>query len=358
MHIAHIIDSLGRGGAETLLVGVLNGMPEHQHTVITLDDRNDFKGEILEGINFISLNHNRPSQIIATVFKLKKILNKIKPDILHSTLYTSTVIAKLACPEKIKLIFSLQITQGDEFYEKKKWMYLLDKYTYRKRHTAISATKTVADDFEKWIGFKGKNYILYNTFDMRYYNSRPRTYSSKRSYNIVLVGNLKEQKNYFFLLDALKLLNSSLIKCDIFGFGPLEAEIKSRIEKDSLNVTLKGQSRNLWDILPEYDIYVMCSKREGFGIAAAEAMACGLPVLLSDIPVLREISENQAVYFDPNVPQNLADIFLQILDGKIDLQKLSDKARITAKKYSYREYLVNLNSIYKNVIGSGFTNNG
>jgi hypothetical protein len=46
MHIVHIIDSLARGGAETLLVGIVNGLPNQQHTIILLYGDNDFKKEI------------------------------------------------------------------------------------------------------------------------------------------------------------------------------------------------------------------------------------------------------------------------------------------------------------------------
>jgi L-malate glycosyltransferase len=349
MHIVHVIDSLGRGGAETLLVGVINGMPQHQHTVITLEDRNEFSGELNE-CTCISLNSPRLSQIPFAALRLKKILRSLKPDIVHSTLYISTIIAKLACPRSIKFIFSLQITQGDEFYEKSKLLYWLDKYTYKKRHIAIAATATVAKDFDKWIGFKNKHFVLYNTFDARYFTPVRKVIGSKETYRVAMVGNLKEQKNYFYLLDALKLLNSPRIACDIYGVGYLETAILQRVKAENLPVVLKGQCRNLWDVLPNYDLYLMCSKREGFGIAAAEAMACGLPALLSDIPVLREVSKGNAVFFDPHKPATLTTAFTDILEGKIDLQKLSDEGTKIVGQYSYSQYLIGLQKIYDEVL--------
>ena len=79
----------------------------------------------------------------------------------------------------------------------------------------------------------------------------------------------------------------------------------------------------------------MCSLVEGFGISAAEAMAIGLPLLLSDIAPLHEISQNNALFFDPYKPQSFADVVVKIMAGKIDLKKLSEKRQKNFERKLY-----------------------
>ncbi len=351
--IVHIIDDFGRGGAETLLYGIFNDLAETYNIVlVTLTERTDFDLSKLNYADRYSLGHTKNIHLFRSALRLRKIIRKHKAVLVRSQLYWSTIIAKLACPANVKLVFSIHITQGDEFYEKSKFLYLLDKYTYKKRHAIIYVTKAAGEDFNEWIGFKGQHFLLYNIVQDVYFKNTPAAHEYKIPFKVVLVGNLKEQKNYFYLLEALRLLNSPNIHCDIIGEGILYKEIDEKIKQYNLNVTLKGKSDRVWEELPQYDLYLLCSKREGFGIAVIEAMACGLPTLLSDIAVLHEISEDNAVFFNPLEPQSLANVFLAVLNNQIDLKTLSKNGLVLAQKYSKKTYMENLLNIYSKIINS------
>jgi glycosyltransferase involved in cell wall biosynthesis len=352
--IVHVIDSLMRGGAETLLYGIFNDVAERYNIVlVTLTGETDFDLGKLNHTAIYSLGHRGNKDFLRSIIRLRKIIKRHKPDLVRSQLYWSTVVAKLACPRNVKFVFSIHITQGDEFYEKSKLLYWLDKYTYKKRHAIIYVTKTAGEDFNKWIGFKGRHFLLYNMVQDVFFLNQFKPFQNKSAYRIILVGNLKEQKNYFFLLDALRMLQSPNIYCDIYGQGPLHNELNEKIKQQQLNVTLKGKSDEVWNLLPQYDLYLLCSKREGFGIAAAEAMASGLPVLLSDIAVLREISKDNAVFFDPLDPQSLVTALQKIIDHEVDLESLSKKGMLIAKEYSKKYYLDNLFGIYEKILNEG-----
>jgi glycosyltransferase involved in cell wall biosynthesis len=96
----------------------------------------------------------------------------------------------------------------------------------------------------------------------------------------------------------------------------------------------------------------MSSKNEGFGIAVIEAMACGLPTLLSDIPVMKEITSGNALFFKLKNPESLRELLKEILAGKHDLSELSQKGKILSKKYSKKDYLKNLFEIYEQLISN------
>jgi glycosyltransferase involved in cell wall biosynthesis len=62
-------------------------------------------------------------------------------------------------------------------------------------------------------------------------------------------------------------------------------------------------------------VVVLPSKAEGFGLPVIEAMACGVPVICSDLPVLREIADGVATFCDPNDPAAFARAIVQTLDA-------------------------------------------
>lgn len=100
------------------------------------------------------------------------------------------------------------------------------------------------------------------------------------------VGRLHPQKNQAFLLDVLKetqdvLPNARLL---IVGDGPLKEQLLHQVEERGLNksVTFVGAVADTTAYYSAMDCFVFPSRYEGFGIAALEAQASGLPCILSD----------------------------------------------------------------------------
>lgn len=85
---------------------------------------------------------------------------------------------------------------------------------------------------------------------------------------------------------------------------------------------IKLYQQALFNILPSWD--------EGFGFSWLEGANFTCPSLLSDIPVLREISAGKAIFFDPENPKNIADKIKEMNSDKI----LRDKIGLSAKKRS------------------------
>jgi glycosyltransferase involved in cell wall biosynthesis len=76
---------------------------------------------------------------------------------------------------------------------------------------------------------------------------------------------------------------------------------------------------------------------EGFGLTVLEAMACGVPVIASDIPVFQELFEGATLVADPHEPKEIANAVLKIIEDKSLAMKLREQGLAHANKFSWGE---------------------
>lgn len=124
---------------------------------------------------------------------------------------------------------------------------------------------------------------------------------------ILYVGSLEPRKNLKILLEAWGLGRFDGATLAVVGAGghlfaqtqlgsmPEGVRLLGRVEDEALPALYSGASG-----------FVYPSIYEGFGLPPLEAMACGTPVAVSDIPVHRELCGSTAVYFDPFIPEQLS----------------------------------------------------
>jgi glycosyltransferase involved in cell wall biosynthesis len=88
------------------------------------------------------------------------------------------------------------------------------------------------------------------------------------------------------------------------------------------------------EVLTSATALVTASRAEGFGLPLVESMAVGTPVVVSDIPVFREIGGDAAVYFDPTSPESFA-AGVRSLEESGRWQELSRRSVARAANYSW-----------------------
>lgn len=171
------------------------------------------------------------------------------------------------------------------------------------------------------------------------------------AFRVVTVGNLKEQKNHRFLLEAFKSLKNENIELDIYGKGPLQEELQQTINDNDLKVTLKGQVTNIQEQIGKYDLFIMSSLYEGFALSVLEAMALGIPTLLTDIPSFKEQCDDTAAYYKLNCKN---DFIMQLLSLKNNQQQLTFLGRNCRKRaldnFTLQKHMAGLKAIYSNTL--------
>lgn len=350
-----VIDNLAKGGAEVLLVGILKDLNEKYNLIlVTLSETNHFKNEQVLFHKKYNLGFKNLVSIPRVANKLKTIIKKHQPVLIHSHLYYSSLISRIACPPKTPLIYSLHSEMSKNVFNKNKILAFLEKVTIRRNHFALAVSDIVFNDYRKEIKRSHMAGVLKNYISDIYFNQEitERDFERKESFNLIAVGNIKEAKNYEFLLSAFKRLNELNISLDIYGRGDKEilTRLNKQTEQDGLRVKFMGPAENLHILFQNYDVFVSSSRHEGFGLAAIEAMASGLPLLLSDIPVYHEITSENALFFSLNNTDSFTNLIQNIFQKKYNLNLFSKKGLEISKSYTKAEYLKNLNSIYNTII--------
>jgi glycosyltransferase involved in cell wall biosynthesis len=346
-NILHVIDTLGIGGAEKVMVGTINSLPEFQHHVIYLSGDDTLAKQLPASCKISTLNFRSKLDIVSSVIKLHNYIREHNIQIVHTHLYMATLIARIACPKNVKLFTTIHSLPGKSVFARSKMALWLEKLTYRSYHHIIAICHEVYKDYDACIGIKGPSTILYNYVDDSYYRSEYKKMSFNGTFRMVAVGNLKEAKNYPYLLEAFKTMPKN-IYLDIYGSGHLQEKLEKDIKKFNLNIKLCGSKSDIQNVLPQYDAFIMTSIYEGQPISLLEAMACGMPAILSDIPVLREVTENKAIFCDLEKVEDLVQKVTAIAKHEVDLDEYAKANFERVKKIASKEnYMARLRKIYE-----------
>ncbi|MES3020538.1 MAG: glycosyltransferase [Pseudomonadota bacterium] len=107
------------------------------------------------------------------------------------------------------------------------------------------------------------------------------------------VGRLSPQKRPEALIALVAALRARFpgVRLVLAGSGPLEAQLRQQVALQGLSahVVFAGFVGAVEELLPAFDLHLLLSRNEGFGIATIEAMACGVPVVGTDVPGTADI---------------------------------------------------------------------
>jgi glycosyltransferase involved in cell wall biosynthesis len=147
-------------------------------------------------------------------------------------------------------------------------------------------------------------------------------------------------KNLTRLLDALATLpEQERPVLAVAGHGTDGGALPMRAQELGLehDVRLLGgiPSARLEDLYAAAALLVTATRYEGFGLPVLEAMARGVPVVCSDIPVLREVAGEEAVFVDPADPASIAGGMRRLLAGGGEVERLSAAGRERAARFTW-----------------------
>ena len=178
---------------------------------------------------------------------------------------------------------------------------------------------------------------------------------------LAFTGRLVPHKGVDSLLRALALLPSD-VALVVVGRGPTLPNLLSTARRLGVEERVRFCPNVSDEDLPKYlraaDLFVFPSQNrlEGFGLAVAEAMASGLPVVIADMPGVREVIEPgvEGLLVEPLLPRDIAEKVASLLDDPERRARMALAARRRAEeRYGVGTVVDQLLSVYRDLLGAG-----
>jgi L-malate glycosyltransferase len=365
MKIAYFLGSLNRGGTEVLVLDILRNIQSKDYSVILVHRK---KGRLYS--EFASLDvplfHLFPKNKydIKYFFRLRKLLNREKVDIIHAQHSFDALLAWVTCLfTNTKIIWTLH---GFDF-NLSTLSNIITKFIIKRTHANIYVSEVQMKYYKKKYSLQNdsKNLVVYNGISFEKFKNVKIT-SIKRGLNIqeqfnlyAFVGNFNAVRNQFLVCKFLKLLEEKVGDYKFLFIGKkdeLEPWRYNRCEefckKNNLNnVMFLGSRNDVPNILSQIDAFVYASEHDTFGIAVVEAIAMGIPVFVNDWEVFSEITHNgdYATLYETDNEHDLLCKFMDFLSNSDHYKKnASDAAEIVKNIYSIESNISHLKKIYKN----------
>jgi len=256
---------------------------------------------------------------------------------------------------RIPLIVHIRYYQNQDYI---KWVY---KYV-PKPHAFIfnshNMKKELGSYLKKYYG-KTKQYVIHNGIDTEKFC--PEKKSGDKKTKIGIIGNFQKIKGHEdFLIMAKVLLQDSdnmifsIAGTDIEKHGR-EKELKKMANELSIkrNVIFEGYIENISEYIKSLDILVSTSHSEPFGRTLIEGMACGIPVVSTNVGGIPEIVQNEktGILVPPKSPKIMADAICALVANKEKLIEMGVRGRKRVMaKFSNKNHVKKVFEVYKNAL--------
>ena len=345
-NLLHVIGTLETGGAEMMLVHYSKALGnEHYRHFVYCFGADGLTRPLLEKLGVtvvfgpkVESIKNPFKFILSLLFLFKNISQFIKENTIH-TIHShsdqsdkvAVFVGKLTRVPAFPTIHNTKFTV-DRRSKLDPRVYLIktvDHIIYRIADRLIAISDEVNEvicnrySLEKSKVITVKNGIIFEPVSSKNTKKNSGDSSHKGKLKLFAVGRLTYQKNFEVLIKATEYLlkmGCKNIHVQIAGTGE-EYEFLSDLIRDrnlGLYVELLGGRSDVLALMQESDLFIMPSRYEGLSIAMIEALACGLPVIASNAPGLRDYIHHgeNGMLFPVGDGQALADCILKFANDR------------------------------------------
>ncbi|MDF1498594.1 MAG: glycosyltransferase family 1 protein [Patescibacteria group bacterium] len=269
--------------------------------------------------------------------------------------------------------YKLGIEKYPEMYSKKEVIkYKTKPPAYKRADVVIAPTESAKSELINSFKIESEKIrVINNAFDKKFFQDASVTQIQKAKEKYGIDGE------YILFMNTIKPLNnlSRLIE----AFLKLRLILKGKKQNSNYKLVIAGKSGWMSDkimqiakdfglknevIFPGYiepddlnavfsgaDIFVSVPIYEEFGATVLEAFACGIPVVCSNVPSLKEIAGDVAIMVDPYDIDGIKCSILKVLDDNSLRESLKKRGLEVAKKYHWKKTAEETLKVFEEVVG-------
>jgi len=304
--------------------------------------------------------------LLKSLWQIYRHVKKSKPDIIHGYLFTAYLVGIL-CGRwaGVPILVSSRRSLG-YFKDDKLWRQKLENYVNKKTDAILANAKAVWDDvIQREKHCEGKIRLIYNGVDLAKYHPgrgepgiRAKWGVRENDLVVGVVANLIYYKGHLEILEAAAILKKDFphVKFVFVGRdGGMQKQIEEKRSALELqnNVILAGTREDVDRLIPAFDILLLASHEEGFSNVLLEGMACGKPIVATNVGGNPEsVKDGETGYIiPPRNPGMMAEALKKLLTEPDLRKKFGDAGRRRMEQYFSKEKLIrNMDAFYQEIL--------
>lgn len=320
--ILHVIDTTGPGGAETVFADLVTGLPASPYRSVPMVSGPGWLHDTLcaagkDPLVVRSEERNGAAYLVDFL----RVIRRLRPDLIHGHLIGSALYGSIAgrlsgIPALCTFHGPADVPSGDR----------LRRLRFEIIGRASSRITFVSNALTEWMLAEThlpqtKARVIYNGVDTSRFSTtrdpwlRRHLGLAEGTLLFGALGNLRAPKGYDVLMQALSRLPAAGVDWHMAIAGDITGDVYPRVLqlRDSLGltdrVTFLGFRHDIAEVLAGFDVFVLPSLTEGFSLATVQAMASGLPVLVTRSGGPEEIVVDgvSGMFVPPGDPDSLRD---------------------------------------------------
>ena len=357
LHVAYMFGGMNRGGAETIMLDLFQN---HQHAPYP------FIGIHRKGGSYHDAFYNAGPELyqlapkrfgyVRYLLQLRKLLKNKNITVVHTQHWLDCIYAWLAT-----IGLSIRIVNTFHgFYSMKGIAGWLCRMSIRMADDVCFVSKYEQEWYQKQMKIADeKCHTIYNGVDFGKIETQSEqiTLPETKVPHLAMVGSFNAARCQLLVCKALHVLQQEV---EFYFIGAKNENLSDCYQQcydycqtnNMLSrVKFEGEQSNVYAWLKEMDGFVYATKHDTFGIALVEALAIGLPAVVSDWNVMKEIcepfKESSVQLFDLKDENDCADKIKKLINQLEKYKQEAEKNEVKVKElYSLEAYFTRLNKIY------------
>lgn len=365
---AHVLGDKS-GGNETYYRNIIDNihkfMKQDDEIILLMSSKKEAERINKKNIrNIKTVFFKSKNPIIRYLYEIPKLVRKYKADVLHTQYYAPLI-------KNCKLVVTIHDISYEHFPEYFKKLELIRNRVWIWYSSKISDIILTVSEYskkdisERYKINKDKIVVthlatseIYKQVDEKLVEETKEKFGIKGSY-LLTVGNLQPRKNMVRLINSYTEIKSNNpefnLKLVIVGkkawkFDGIFKTVNSANLNDEVILTDYVSDYELVNLYNGAEIFIYPSIFEGFGLPVIEAMACGTPVITSNVSSLPEVAGDCALLINPYDQNSISNEIIKLYKNKEMIESLKNSGMIRAKTFKWEETTLKIFNVYKKLL--------
>ncbi|MCF8275962.1 MAG: glycosyltransferase [Flavobacteriales bacterium] len=370
MRILQVIPTLGRGGAERLVLNISEALEKLGHEVLIVIFRPEIGYPELVGNLNVQVVPSRVSysvlgKDILETDEFDKLVAKYKPDVIHSHLLESEFVSRRNPAKGVTYVTHwhgchppTNPRSFSDYFKKDTWwninaIRLLQRGYAKCDNQFICISEFIGNYVMRALHPKKDHLkVILNGCDINEFIYEGLE-KDNNTFTLLSVGSFHAYKNHIFLLKVMKHLSDNGVndlRLQFLGDGAERQQLENFVKSNDLNnqVEFLGYVKNPNSYMNQAHALVHSAIDEPFGLILLEAMSVGLPIVAFNSGGVPEIVENGKTGFltDVNDIDGFANSILKLKSDPSLVAQFSKAGRASVQKFNMIDYVKKIEALY------------